>query len=170
MTTNQPIGIFDSGVGGLSVWQTLREYLPNENYIYFADSKHAPYGTKSKEQIIELSEANTKFLIQQQCKMIVVACNTATTNAIASLRFKFDLPFIGIEPAIKPAAAHSKTIGVLATKGTLSSDLFLDHPMKENDDITIVEQVGQGLVEMIEKGEIKTQKMKKQLTHLLQPM
>ncbi len=170
MTTNQPIGIFDSGVGGLSVWETVREHLPNENYIYLADSKNAPYGSKSKEHITELSIANTKYLLNLNCKMIIVACNTATTNAIASLRSTFDIPFIGIEPAIKPAAVNSKTIGVLATKGTLTSDLFLEHPVKENDEITIVEQVGKGLVEMIEKGETNTTEMKALLSDLLRPM
>ncbi len=170
MTTNQPIGIFDSGVGGLSVWETVREYLPNENYIYLADSKNAPYGIKSKEQITELSIANTKYLLHLNCKMIIVACNTATTNSIAKLRATFDIPFIGIEPAIKPASINSKTIGVLATKGTLTSDLFLEHPIKDNDQITIVEQVGKGLVEMIEKGETNSAEMKSLLTDLLGPM
>ena len=170
MTTNQPIGIFDSGVGGLSVWETVREHLPNENFIYLADSKNAPYGSKSKEHITELSIVNTNYLLNLNCKMIIVACNTATTNAIASLRSTFDIPFIGIEPAIKPAAVNSKTIGVLATKGTLTSDLFLEHPVKENDEITIVEQVGKGLVEMIEKGETRTTEMKALLSDLLRPM
>ena len=170
MTTNQPIGIFDSGVGGLSVWETVREHLPNENFIYLADSKNAPYGSKSKEHITELSIVNTNYLLNLNCKMIIVACNTATTNAIASLRSTFDIPFIGIEPAIKPAAVNSKTIGVLATKGTLTSDLFLEHPVKENDEVTIVEQVGKGLVEMIEKGETRTTEMKALLSDLLRPM
>ena len=126
MINNNPIGPFDSGIGGTSIWREINELLPNENTIYLADSKNAPYGQKSKEEIIALSIKNTEFLLEQNCKIIVVACNTATTNAIKELRAKYKVPFIGIEPAIKPAALNSKThtIGILATKGTLNSELF----------------------------------------------
>ena len=121
-----PIGIFDSGVGGTSIWKEINALLPQENTIYLSDSKNAPYGEKSRQAIIDLSIKNTEFLLNKNCKMIVVACNTATTNAIKILREKYDIPFIGIEPAIKPAAlkTKTKTIGILATKGTLNSDLF----------------------------------------------
>jgi glutamate racemase len=170
MKTKQPIGIFDSGVGGLSVWKAIAKLLPNENYIYVADSKNAPYGTKSKDRIIALSIKNTQFLIDQGCKMVVVACNTATTNAIGELRELFEIPFVGIEPAIKPAAIRSKTIGVLATKGTLTSDLFQDRHSKYDSKVTIVEQVGSGLVEMIENGKINTPEMTLALSTLLKPM
>src|SRR5690606_16205238 len=124
--TTNPIGLFDSGVGGTSIWKEIHNLLPNENTIYLADSKNAPYGMRPKEEIVELSCKNTEFLLEQNCKMIVVACNTATTNAIKELRTKYDVPFIGIEPAIKPAASFTKTqtIGILATKGTLNSELF----------------------------------------------
>jgi glutamate racemase len=126
MLQTKPIGLFDSGVGGTSIWKEIHALLPYENTLYLADSKHAPYGTKSEDEIIALSIKNTEFLIKRKCKMIVVACNTATTNAISILREKFDVPIIGIEPAIKPAALQTKTgsIGILATKGTLSSALF----------------------------------------------
>ena len=126
MHNNQPIGIFDSGIGGTSIWRAIHQLLPYEKTIYLADSKNAPYGQKSKEEIVALSMKNTDFLLKMNCKLIVVACNTATTNAIQELRAKYDVPFIGIEPAIKPAANNSltQTIGILATKGTLNSELF----------------------------------------------
>jgi len=107
MINNNPIGLFDSGIGGTSIWKEIHELLPNENTVYLADSKNAPYGQKSKEEIVQLSFKNTEFLLDQNAKIIVVACNTATTNAIKELRAKFDIPFIGIEPAIKPAALNS---------------------------------------------------------------
>ncbi len=119
--SNQPIGIFDSGVGGTSIWKEIHSLLPKENTIYLADSLNAPYGPKGKEKIIELSIKNTEILLEKGCKIIVVACNTATTNAVDYLRKNYNIPFIGIEPAIKPAALQSKTktVGILATKGTL---------------------------------------------------
>ena len=124
--SKQPIGIFDSGVGGTSIWKEIHNLLPNENTIYLADSINAPYGPKGKDAIIDLCIKNTELLLKKNCKLIVVACNTATTNAIDHLRENYKVPFIGIEPAIKPAALQTKTnaIGILATKGTLSSSLF----------------------------------------------
>ena len=122
--STSPIGIFDSGIGGTSIFKEIHRLLPNESIIYLADSKNAPYGDKSKDEIIALSIKNTELLLNKNCKIIVVACNTATTNAIKTLRKKYpNTPFIGIEPAIKPAALNSntKTIRILATKGTLSS-------------------------------------------------
>ncbi len=171
MTNNNPIGLFDSGIGGTSIWKEIHELLPNEDTIYLADSKNAPYGQKSKEEIIELSIKNTEFLLNQNSKIIVVACNTATTNAIKELRAKYDIPFIGIEPAIKPAALHSKTqtIGILATKGTLSSELF-HQTVQKFQNTKIIEQVGIGLVGLIENGEINSPEMKQLLNSYLQPM
>ena len=126
MKKSQPIGIFDSGIGGTSIFKEIHTLLPSEDIIYLADSFNAPYGIKSKEKIIALSKKNTELLLQESCKIIVVACNTATTNAIDFLRNNYDVPIIGIEPAIKPAALKTKqkAIGILATKGTLSSELF----------------------------------------------
>ena len=109
MSNTNAIGLFDSGIGGTSIWREIYHLLPHENTIYLADSKNAPYGKRSKEEIIQLSFKNTEFLLEQNCKIIVVACNTATTNAIKELRTKYNVPFIGIEPAIKPAANQSKT-------------------------------------------------------------
>jgi glutamate racemase len=171
MTNNNPIGLFDSGIGGTSIWKEIHELMPNEDTIYLADSKNAPYGQKSKEEIIELSIKNTEFLLNQNCKIIVVACNTATTNAIKELRAKYQVPFIGIEPAIKPAAINSKshTIGILATQGTLNSELF--HQTAEQfHDTKIIEQIGHGLVTLIENGKINSTETKQLLQNYLQPM
>ena len=170
-SNNQPIGIFDSGIGGTSIWSAIHDLLPNEKTIYLADSKNAPYGQKSKEQIIALSMKNTDFLLEMNCKLIVVACNTATTNAIKELRAKYDIPFIGIEPAIKPAVTHSKTqiIGILATQGTLNSELF-NKTTEKYQDTKIIEQVGQGLVQLIENGKINSPEMTKLLHSYLTPM
>lgn len=171
MSNNQPIGLFDSGIGGTSIWAAIHELMPWEDTIYLADSKNAPYGIKSKEEIIALSIKNTEFLLNQNAKIIVVACNTATTNAIKELRAKYDVPFIGIEPAIKPAAIHSKTqkIGILATKGTLSSELF-NKAVEIYQDTEIIEQVGHGLVELIEAGQLDSPEMDRLLRSYVQPM
>lgn len=171
MTNLNPIGLFDSGIGGTSIWKEIHNLLPNENTIYLADSKNAPYGQKSKEEIIALSIKNTEFLLNRNAKIIVVACNTATTNAIKELREQFDVPFIGIEPAIKPAANNSKTqtIGILATKGTLNSELF-NKNVERFQETTIIEQVGFNLVKLIENGEMYSEEMTLLLKQYLQPM
>ncbi|WP_437399044.1 glutamate racemase [Flagellimonas lutimaris] len=168
----KPIGIFDSGVGGTSIWKEVAKMLPYENTIYLADSANAPYGEKPKEEILRLSIKNTEALLERGCKMIIVACNTATTNAIDYLRSQYPVPFIGIEPAIKPAALHTKTkkVGVLATKGTLSSSLFHNTSKLFAEGITVLEQEGKGLVELIETGKIESEGMKKLLQGYLQPM
>ena len=171
MENNKPIGIFDSGIGGTSIWAAIHHLLPNEKTIYLADSKNAPYGQKSKAEIIALSIKNVEFLLKMDCKLIVVACNTATTNAIQELRAKYAVPIIGIEPAIKPAATNSKTqtIGILATQGTLNSELF--HKTTEKYHNTkIIEQVGHGLVQLIENGNINSPEMKQLLHSYLTPM
>ena len=172
MKKNNPIGLFDSGVGGTSIWKEVHALLPNENTIYLADSKNAPYGLKTKDEIIHLSCKNTELLLEENCKIIVVACNTATTNAIKELRAKYDVPFIGIEPAIKPAAINTKTgnIGVLATKGTLSSNLFNITSNDYCSKINIIEKNGDGLVEMIENGILNGTEIEDLLRKFLNPM
>ena len=137
-----------------------------------ADSKNAPYGEKNPEQILQLSIKNTEYLLDQGCKLIVVACNTATTNAIAYLRQHYDVPFIGIEPAIRPAALHSvnKTIGILATQGTLNSALFHDATKSLAEDIKVIEVVGKGLVPLIESGAINSDETRALLRDHLAPM
>ena len=171
MENNKPIGIFDSGIGGTSIWTAIHQLLPLEKTIYLADSKNAPYGQKSKSQIIALSIKNTEFLLKMDCKLIVVACNTATTNAIQELRSKYSVPIIGIEPAIKPAATYSKTqtIGILATQGTLNSELF-NKTTEKYQDTKIIEQVGHGLVQLIESGNVNSPEMSLLLHSYLDPM
>ena len=170
--SKQPIGIFDSGVGGTSIWKEIHALLPYENTIYLADSANAPYGPKGKDAIIALSEKNTEYLLNQNSKIIVVACNTATTNAIKHLRKKYDVPFIGIEPAIKPAALQTQTkaIGILATKGTLSSELFFNTSQLYSNGIEVIEQEGEGIVQLIESGNINSEEMKALLEIYLKPM
>lgn len=168
----QPIGIFDSGVGGTSIWKELHALLPHEHTIYLADSKNAPYGNKTNQEIIDLSIKNTEFLMNRGCKLIIVACNTATTNAISYLREHYNIPFIGIEPAIKPAALQSKTktIGILATKGTLASNLFHKTTDLFTNGIKVIEQIGEGLVPLIENGQIDSEEMTSLLKIYLKPM
>lgn len=170
--SNLPVGIFDSGIGGTSIFKELHALLPNENFIYLADSKNAPYGNKSKEEIIQLSIKNTELLIEKGCKLIVIACNTATTNAISYLRENYPIPFIGIEPAIKPAALNtkSKAIGILATKGTLSSQLFHKTTDLYANGVKVVEKVGEGIVHLIETGQIESNEMKALLKTYVEPM
>ncbi|SCY37540.1 glutamate racemase [Nonlabens sp. Hel1_33_55] len=167
-----PIGFFDSGVGGTSVWKEVVQLLPHENTIYLADSRNAPYGIKSTQEIIELSIKNTEYLLQQGCKLIAVPCNTATTNAIDYLRANYKVPFIGIEPAIKPAALNSDTkkIGILATKGTLSSQLFKTTQEKFTRDIDTVEVTGTGIVELIESGKKDSDEMTQLLVEIINPL
>lgn len=170
--SNKPIGIFDSGIGGTSIFKEIHALMPNENIIYLADSKNAPYGNKPKEDIIQLSIKNTELLINKGCKLIVVACNTATTNAISYLRSNYDVPFIGIEPAIKPAALNTETkaIGILATKGTLSSELFHATTDLYSDSIHVIEQVGNGIVPLIENGQLESNEMYVLLETYIEPM
>lgn len=170
--SNKPIGIFDSGIGGTSIFKEINVLLPNENIIYLADSKNAPYGNKSAEDILQLSIKNTEYLLKKGCKIIVVACNTATTNAIDYLRENYNIPFIGIEPAIKPAALNTETkvVGILATKGTLSSQLFYKTSSLHANGIKVIEQIGEGIVPLIETGKLESEEMQALLETYLKPM
>ena len=149
------IGIFDSGIGGLSVFREIRKLLPEQGYIYYSDSAHCPYGEKSKEYIIDRARSITRRLMGMGVEIVVVACNTATAAAISTLRKEFPIKFIGMEPAIKPAAALTKTgvVGVLATAGTLKAEKYLDTREKWAQSITVVEHTGEGFVELVEKGQ-----------------
>ncbi len=169
---NAPIGIFDSGIGGLSILNEIARLFPNEDLIYVSDNAHAPYGSLSIEAIQERSHVIAQWFLEQHCKLVVVACNTATTNAIAALRSHFKIPFVGIEPAIKPAALQTKTgvIGVLATKGTLASDLFHQTVQTYASGIKIVEQEGKNLVSMIESGTTDGAHMEELLREYVTPM
>lgn len=170
--SDRPIGVFDSGVGGLSLLRELRSLLPNEDFIYISDNAFAPYGALSPDDIRKRSQALTHWLCEQSCKIIIVACNTATTNAIESLRKTHPIPFVGIEPAIKPAALQTKTgvVGVLATKGTLSSGLFHQTSTSYGQGVRILEKEGTHLVEMIESGKLHSKEIEQLLQSYIQPM
>ncbi len=150
----KPIGVFDSGIGGLTVLKELAEMLPNEDFIYFADSINAPYGPRDKTEILKFSQRIIKFLISKNCKAVVIACNTATAAAVVDVRKEFSIPIIGLEPAVKPACLNTKTgnIGVLATKGTFRGNHFKTTSEKYKDYIEIHLQVAKGLVQLAEKG------------------
>lgn len=152
MSSDRPVGVFDSGVGGLSILARIHQLLPQESLLYVADSKHAPYGPKGDAFILARSRAIVDFLITKDVKVIVVACNTATAAAVKQLRVEYDLPIIGMEPAIKPAAEKSKSgvIGVLATEGTLASDKFVELKNRFDGKAEIITQPCPGLVEEIE--------------------
>ena len=148
------IGIFDSGIGGLSVFREIRKVLPEQSYVYYSDNAHCPYGEKTREYIIERARTITRFLLEKGCEIIVVACNTATAAAISTLREEFPVKFIGMEPAIKPAAQATKTgvVGVLATAGTLKATKYIDTRARWAQNVRIAEHIGQGFVELVEKG------------------
>ena len=169
--SQNPIGIFDSGLGGLTIYNEIHKLLPHENIIYLADSKNAPYGGKPKEQIIEISVKNTEFLLKNNCKLIVVACNTASTNAVKYLREHYEVPIIRVQPAIKPAALNSKTkvVGMLATKGTLESELLLETAQRFASGVKVVERVGEGLVDLIENGKMESPEMTQLLKKYVEP-
>lgn len=148
------IGIFDSGSGGLSVLREILRVLPWEKYIYYADNANCPYGEKTPEFIRGRGRAISEYLLSRGAEIIVVACNTATAAAISTLRNEYPVRFIGMEPAVKPAALSSKTgvIGVLATAGTLKGSKYLTAKGIYEEDVKIVEHVGQGFVELVENG------------------
>ncbi|WNJ20922.1 glutamate racemase [Pontibacter sp. G13] len=152
----RPIGMFDSGFGGLSVLRALMEQLPYESVHYVSDSARCPYGPQPSSHILAYSREITQFLIHQGCKMIVVACNTATASAIHTLRQEFDIPFVGMEPALKPAAKASQTgtIGILATHGTFHGAHFQRTKERYAHEVQVVSRVGNGLVELVESGDL----------------
>lgn len=172
MDTSAPIGVFDSGIGGLSVWKELVKELPLESIVYVADSANAPYGTKSKAFITGRSRKIARFLIEQHCKLIVVACNTATGAAISALRREFNVPFVGVEPAVKPAAMASKTghVGILATARTFRGEHFQRSIGLYGSSVELHVQIGTGLVERVEQGLIQTHETRKLLEDYLLPM
>ena len=169
---SKPIGVMDSGVGGISVLKHIRDILPHESIVYVADSQYAPYGSLTPEKITERCFTIADFLIAQGVKALVVACNTATAASIQLMREKYSLPIIGMEPAVKPAAAASKNgvIGVLATVGTLKSAQFAALLANYGHDIQVHTQGCVGLVECIERGEINTANTKALITEYCQPL
>jgi glutamate racemase len=166
------IGVFDSGVGGLSILDEALQQLPHHNYIYFADSANAPYGDKPPQWIAERSLQICHYLMEQDCSAIVVACNTATAEAIATIRSTLDIPIIGVEPGIKPAAMQSQNgiVGVLATETTLNSDKFNALLATLPEHCQFIKQAGAGLVPLIEAGLIETPEMQALLRSHLKPI
>jgi len=166
------IGVFDSGVGGLSILKEIRQSLVNENLIYFADSQHVPYGGKSSSFLKERAHGITEFLIKQDAKAIVVACNTATAAAVASLRESFDVPIIGLEPALKPAVTRTKTgvVGVLATPSTLASFKFARLLEKFGGDVEVIVQACPKLPELVEAGDLDGEEVRGWLEHYCLPL
>lgn len=156
LSPDQPIGIFDSGVGGLTVAKEIKRLLPNENLIYFGDTKHLPYGEKSKEAIIEYSTKITNFLLEQNCKAIVIACNTATANALKEVLASVDnkVPVVDvINPVAEKVAYEIHTnVGVIATKATVNSGLYKKSIKKHNKFIKVDELATPLLVPAIEEG------------------
>ena len=151
-----PVGFFDSGLGGLCILEAFKRECPLESTVYIADSANCPYGNRPAEEIVRLSEANVSELLKRGCKMVVVACNTATAAAIDVLRSRHpDVPFIGIEPAVKPAALKSRSgvVGVLATAGTFSGRLYRETTARFAKGVTVVASVADEFVSLVERGE-----------------
>lgn len=173
MANCSPIGIFDSGIGGLSVWRELARQLPREDTIYFADQIHIPYGPRSLQEIRSFSEAIARFLLDQDCKIIVVACNAASAAALKQLRATFpEVPIVGMEPAVKPAAETTRTgvVGVLATPATFQGELFASVVERFANEVQLINQVCPGLVEQIEAGRLDTPDTLALLDRFLQPI
>ncbi len=172
MDRNAPIGIFDSGMGGLSVWHEVCLRLPEESVIYFADGKNCPYGDRPKEEIASLTRRAVVELVARGVKLVVVACNTATAVAIDALREEFDIPFVGMEPAVKPAAlaTQSGTIGILATKASLQGELFRATSAKYAADVRVLEAVGEGFVEAVEEGRESDPATFQQVQRVVEPL
>lgn len=169
---DQPIGVFDSGVGGISVLKELYKVMPQEHYIYFGDSKNAPYGTRSLEEVRSLTIANVELLLAQGAKGIVVACNTATAAAVRILRSMYpDIPLVGIEPAVKPAAmqAGHPTILVMATPMTIQGEKYKTLMMHYEQKADIIGLPCPGLMEFVETGNTEGPDLKVFLEHLLAP-
>jgi glutamate racemase len=171
--SNAPIGVFDSGVGGLSVLRAIHRQFPQENILYFADQAHVPYGPRTLQQVQQFSEAITRYFLIQAAKMVVVACNTASAAALHYLRKQFpDTPFVGMEPAVKPAAENtlSGVVGVLATPATFQGELYASVVERFANGVEIMQNTCPGLVEQIELGNLTGDKTRDILTRALTPM
>ncbi|WP_404440229.1 glutamate racemase [Stutzerimonas chloritidismutans] len=173
MADNAPIGVFDSGVGGLSVLREIRARLPQESLLYLADSGHVPYGEKSPEFIRERCRSIAAFLLGQGAKALVLACNTATAAGVSELRELYpDIPLVGMEPAVKPAAqaTRSGVVGVLATTGTLKSAKFAALLDRFASNVRVITQPCPGLVECVEAGELDSEATRSLLQTFVQPL
>jgi glutamate racemase len=168
-----PLGVFDSGVGGLSILSALRDQLPRERLIYLADQAHVPYGQRSLEEVRGFSEAITRFLLDQGAKLIIVACNTASAAALHYLRaVNPDVPFVGMEPAVKPAAERTKSgaVGVLATPATFQGELYASVIERFAKGVDVLQDTCPGLVAQIERGDLAGEETRRILQTALEPM
>ena len=169
----RPIGVFDSGVGGLSILREMRRQMPAESAVYFADQGHVPYGPRPLEQVRAFSEGITRFLLDQGADLIVVACNTASAAALKQLRRTFpDVPFVGMEPAVKPAAevTRSGVVGVLATPATFQGELYASVVERFGQGVQLVNQTVPGLVEQIEAGHLEAPETEALIRRALEPI
>jgi glutamate racemase len=167
-----PIGVFDSGVGGISVLREIRHLLPAENLVYYADSAHCPYGGQPREAIVARACAITERLLEHGCKLIVVACNTATIAAVEHLRATYPLAFVGMEPAVKPAVGQTRSgvVGVLATGASLAGEKFHHLLATHARDVRVITQPCPGLVEQVERGELDTPQTRTLVNRYLAPL
>ncbi|MBV6397508.1 MAG: Glutamate racemase [Anaerolineales bacterium] len=173
MSSSQPIGIFDSGVGGLSVLRAMRQLMPGENVVFFGDQRHVPYGPRPLEQVRTFSEGITRFLLDEGSKLIVLACNTASAAALGHLRQTFpNVKFVGMEPAVKPAAetTHTGVVGVLATPATFQGALYASVVERFTTGVQILQNTCPGLVQQIEKGDLEGTETRRILESALHPM
>ena len=173
MVARAPIGIFDSGLGGLTVVSAIRQALPSERLLYFGDTAHIPYGDRSLREVRAFSAAIVRALMARGCKMIVIACNTASAAALKELRDAYPrFPFIGMEPAVKPAAERSRSnvVGVIATRATFQGELFASVVERFAKGVKVIEQPCPGLVQAIEAGDLDTATTERMLRDWLEPM
>lgn len=167
----RPIGVFDSGMGGLGVLKTLREALPHEDFVYYGDNANAPYGDKPPADIIRMSEACADFLVQNGCKAIVVACNTASAAAVEQLRARFDVPIVAMEPAIRPASRMLKDgkVLVLATHNTLTMEHYQNRMLEVGLQDRAINLPGPQLVEYVEEGKLDEQVVQQTVAEMIEP-
>jgi glutamate racemase len=173
MSNNDPVGIFDSGLGGLSVWREITRQLPHERTLYLADQAHVPYGSRELSEVRALSEGVTRFLLGQGAKVVVVACNTASAAALHHLRRVFPkVPFVGMEPAIKPAVERTRTgvVGVIATQATFQGELFASLLERYAGDVRVLTQACPKLVAAVEAGALDTPETRALLREYLSPL
>lgn len=170
---NRPVGVYDSGLGGLTVWREIRRQLPEESLVYLGDGKNCPYGARPADEICRLADEAVGRLVGAGCKMVVVACNTATAAAIDFLRRKYrQMPIVGMEPAVKPACLNTRSgvVGVLATARSLDGDLFRRTAARYGENIRVLTAVGEGFVELVEEDREQSPEAEEAVRRVLEPM
>ena len=170
---NRPIGVYDSGFGGLSVWRELYRALPDESLIYLGDGKNCPYGSLPEERIREYAEQSVGELVERGCKLIVVACNTATAAAITYLRERFSqIPIVGLEPAVKPACQMTKSrkVAVVATERSLGSEKFRRAVERYGEGVEVIKAVGEGFVEAVESDQEQSPATRQKVEAVIEPL